>query len=290
MELEVENASFMLDTLGKDCEPLQFLRELTENAIQAVQATPQNRGQVIWDLDWASYDADGLVKVCCIDTGIGMSADELKRYINHLSASRHLQSLRGNFGIGAKVAAAPRNPHGIVYVSWKGGQGSMIQLWRDPASQKWGLKQFRLADGSYDHCVPLEESVRPEPLRHLDHGTMVLLLGKSPEDSTMEPPAGVENRHKWIARYLNKRYFRFPEGIEIRAREGWQEPRSNTKRNFLGRIHGQRYYLERASIASGTVELAGARGALVDPRRAPGGAQPRLPVGFDWSSGRPLPG
>ena len=42
MELEVENASFMLDTLGKDCEPLQYLRELTENAVQAV-GEPRSR-------------------------------------------------------------------------------------------------------------------------------------------------------------------------------------------------------------------------------------------------------
>ena len=93
---------------------------------------------MIWDLDWASYDADGMVKLSCIDTGIGMSADELKRYINHLSASRHEQSLTGNFGIGAKVAAAPRNPHGIVYVSWKDGEGSMIQLCRDASDRQVG--------------------------------------------------------------------------------------------------------------------------------------------------------
>ena len=220
MELEVENASFMLDTLGKDCEPVQYLRELTENAVQAVNATGEAQGEVIWDLDWNGYDADGLMKLCCIDTGIGMSAGELKRYINHLSASRHTQSLQGNFGIGAKVAAAPRNPHGIVYVSWKDGIGSMIQLWRDPATEKWGLKQFRLADGNYDHCVPVDDAVKPEPLEGKDHGTMVILLGQAPEDNTMEAPVGAENRTKWIAKYLNQRYFAFPAGVEIKVREG----------------------------------------------------------------------
>ena len=258
MELEVENASFMLDTLGKDCEPLQFLRELTENAIQATQAVPGRRGKVIWDIDWATYDADGLVKLCCIDTGVGMSAEELKRYINHLSASRHVQSLHGNFGIGAKVAAAPGNPHGIVYVSWKDGRGSMIQLWRDLSNDKWGLKQFELADGSYDHCLPLDDTVKPEALKDLDHGTMVLLLGKDRADNTAEPPPGVDNRAKWIIRYLNQRYFQFPTGVEVRVREGWEEPRENSKRNFLRRAKGQGYFLKQASTASGTVALADA--------------------------------
>lgn len=257
MELEVENASFMLDTLGKDCEPLQFLRELTENAIQAAEGVP-GRGKVIWDIDWATYEADGLVKLCCVDTGVGMSAAELKRYINHLSASRHVQSLHGNFGIGAKVAAAPGNPHGIVYVSWKEGQGSMIQLWRDPDSDKWGLKQFELGDGGYDHCLPLDDAVKPEALKDLDHGTMVLLLGKERGENTMEPPAGVENRAKWIIRYLNQRYFRFPSGVEVRVREGWEEPRENSKRNFLRRAKGQGHFLKQASTAFGTVPLSDA--------------------------------
>src|SRR5215211_3213866 len=258
MELEVENASFMLDTLGKDCEPLQFLRELTENGLQAVLATPEGCGELIWDLDWAGYDADGLMKLACIDTGIGMSAEELKRYINHLSASRHLQSVHGNFGIGAKVAAAPRNPHGIVYVSWKEGRGSMIQLWRDPGSAKWGLKQFQLADGSYDNCVPLDDAVKPEQLGGRDHGTMVVLLGHGPDDNTMEAPAGVENLSKWITKYLNQRYYRFPEDIQVRVREGWEAPRADTRRNFLRRVHGQRHFLDRSSVAAGAVALSAA--------------------------------
>lgn len=259
MELEVEDASFMLDTLGKDCEPLQFLRELTENGIQAVQATANALGEVIWDADWTSFDAEGLLKLCCIDTGIGMSGEELKRYINHLSASRHIQSLQGNFGIGAKVAAAPRNPHGLVYVSWKDGQGSMIQLWRDPKTRRWGLKQFEVEPGVFDYCLPLDEAVKPDAFGPRDHGTMVVLLGDHAEANTMEPPAGLENRSKWIAQYLNQRYFRFPEGMIVKAREGWDSPRSDTGTNKLRQVRGQGHYLDRHSVSSGQVQLSGAR-------------------------------
>ena len=259
MELEVENASFMLDKLGQDCEPLQFLREITENAVQAVRATPAGRGEVIWDLDWVSFDADGLVKLCCIDTGVGMSGDELKRYINHLAASRHEQRLDGNYGVGAKVAAATRNPEGMVYLSWKEGRGSMIQLWRDPATHKWGLKQFHLGDGVYDHCVPLDDAVKPEPLQGLDHGTVVVLLGDSPEANTMEPVAGVDNRSKWIAKYLNQRYFRFPADVELKVREHWDARRPDRGRGYLRRVHGQQHYLQRHSIVHDTLLLTGAR-------------------------------
>jgi len=194
-----------------------------------------------------------------VDTGIGMSAEELKRYINRLSASRHEQRLDGNYGVGAKVAAATRNPHGIVYSSWKDGRGSMIQLWRDPESGKWGLKQFQLIDGSYDHCMALDDAAKPDALQGRDHGTVVVLLGDGREANTMEPPTGVENRQKWIAKYLNQRYFRFPDGVEIKAREQWDAPRPDRERGYLRRVHGQQHYLERHSVARGAVPLTGAR-------------------------------
>ena len=38
----------------------------------------------------------------------------------------------GNFGIGARFSAAPRDPHGLVYMSWKRGVGHMVHLWFDP--------------------------------------------------------------------------------------------------------------------------------------------------------------
>lgn len=231
MELEVENASFLLDKLGQDCEPLQFLRELTTNGVQAIQTAGEGaHGEVIWDLDWTSFDADGLTKLCCIDTGVGMSGDELRRYINRLAASGRVQALDRNFGVGAKVAAASGNPHGIVYLSWKDGIGSMIQLHRDRDSGRWGLKQFPLGGGRFGHCITLDDAVKPDALRGHDSGTMVVLLGDSADANTMRPPAGVENRDKWIAGYLNRRYYTFPAGIEVKVREQWDAPRPDRQR------------------------------------------------------------
>ena len=84
---------------------------------------------MIWDVNWPHYDLDDVFKLCCIDTGIGMTGPEMVEYINKLSSSLHQQSSGGNFGVGAKIAAASRNPHGIVYMSWKEGVGHMIHLW-----------------------------------------------------------------------------------------------------------------------------------------------------------------
>jgi hypothetical protein len=66
-------------------------------------------------------------------------------------------------------------------------------------------------------------------------------------------------RSRWILRYLNSRYFRFPDGIAVKAREGWELPRTNTRHNFLRAVDGQNAWLEENAAAKGSVELSDAR-------------------------------
>jgi len=41
LPMTVSNIGFLLDRLGQDCHPLQFLRELTQNSIEAIERTHQ---------------------------------------------------------------------------------------------------------------------------------------------------------------------------------------------------------------------------------------------------------
>jgi hypothetical protein len=141
--MSVHNVGFLLDRLGQDCSPLQYLRELTQNAIEAVMRTGEP-GQIVWDVDWISYDLGGPMKLCIVDTGDGMTGEEMIRFINQLSSSGSEQSFTGNYGVGAKIAAATKNPAGVVYQSWKDGDGCMIQLEKIPASGEYGLRQWEL--------------------------------------------------------------------------------------------------------------------------------------------------
>jgi hypothetical protein len=258
LPMTVHNTGFMLDRMGKDCSPLQFLRELTQNAIEAIAETPDGRGEVVWDVDWNQWElSDGeLYKLACIDTGVGMTGEEMLQYINMLSSSTHVQSHEANYGVGAKVAAATRNHAGLIYLSWKDGIGSMIHLWRDPATGQYGLRQFPHRDGTFSHWTRVEDSVKPEQIK--DHGTMVILLGNERDQNTMHAPKGVTTPSRWVSRYLNTRYFAFPKGITVRAREGWENPRSNTDTNLLRTVTGQRDYLSKHAISSGTLKLSSA--------------------------------
>lgn len=256
LEMSVANTGFIVDRIGRDCAPLQYLRELTQNSLEAIRDTPEQRGEIVWDVDWNHYDLTGQFKLAIIDTGIGMTGPEMLTYINQLSSSRHEQSHQKNFGVGAKVAAATKNHAGLLYVSWKDGQGWMVHLWRDSQTGQYGVARPQLEDGSRREYLRISDDIKPDQIK--EHGTMVVLLGMTDMQNTIEAPPGIEGRQRWIAKYLNTRYFDFPGNVDVKVREGYQSPRTDTRRNFLRTITGQKPFLDEESDWHGTVPLTGA--------------------------------
>lgn len=257
LPMTVDKVGFLLDRLGRDCSPLQYLRELTQNSIEAIERTGE-LGQIVWDVDWTSYDlGGGPMKVCVVDTGDGMSGEELIKFINQLSSSGSEQSFTGNYGVGAKIAAATKNPAGVIYQSWKNGDGWMVQLEKNSTTGEYGLRQWELKDGSYSYYVPLDDAVRPDEITA--HGTKVILMGAKNSDSTIGPPPDAASPSRWISKYLNTRYFQFPPELTLKAREGWDSPRSDKDRNLLRTITGQKSYLDQHATSSGIEVLSSAR-------------------------------
>ena len=262
MPMKVANMAFLLNKLGDDCGPLQYVRELTQNGLDGIKATGVG-GEIVWDVAWQHLDLSGVFKLCCIDTGIGMTGPEMVRYINELSSSMHQQSATGNFGVGAKIAAISRNPEGLIYMSWKDGIGHMIHLWFDQEAQIYGLKRWPSNGGEF--WTRVSDDLKPDAIDQ--HGTVVTLLGRSVEEDTMEPVNGAATKSRWMFRYLNSRYFRFPQGVTVRAREGWAKPRDNSRHNFLRVVDGQGAWLDAHAQSSGVVALtdAVARWWLLSP-------------------------
>lgn len=161
----------------------------------------------------------------------------------------------GNYGVGAKIAAATRNPHGVIFLSWKGNEGAMIQLFRSKTGQ-YGLMQWELLDKSYRHFKPVEDDVKPELIKA--NGTKVVLLGNSKEDNTMLAPVEAQSPSRWISKFLNTRYFKFPDGIIVKAREGWDYDPNDSHNNYLRHITGQGPYLKHHASYSGTLKLSNA--------------------------------
>jgi hypothetical protein len=259
-ELDVANASFFVEKLGAECGDLQALRELTMNGIQAIAALGRNAGgRVIWDLDWKRLEGTGgrVRKLSMIDTGIGMTPDALRFYINHLAASSHTQSRRQNFGVGAKIAAGSRNPHGLEYRSWHDGHGALVCFMRHPDG-RWGLQPQAWSDGRTDFWRPLDEHDKPWALLGQRHGTQVVLLGQHERDDTTQAPKSVvEGRRQWITRYLNSRFLHMPSAIEVLVREGQAKTNERNASQLL-RVHGQDHHLNQRAVHAGSVELSDA--------------------------------
>lgn len=252
LPMSVHNVGFLLDRLGQDCSPLQYLRELTQNGKEAIDRVGSS-GQIIWDVDWITFDLTGVMKLCVIDNGDGMTGEEMMKFINQLSSSGSVQSMTANYGIGAKIATATKNPAGVVYQSWKNGEGYMIHLEKNIDTGEYGLRQWELEDGTYAHYIKLDDDVKPSEIDQ--HGTKVILFGLVDTDNTMTPPKEVSSPSRWISKYLNTRYFHFPKGMSIKSREGWGHSRSDKDRNILRTITGQKSYLDKHSVTSGCHQL-----------------------------------
>ena len=207
-------------------------------------------------MDWVRFDCSGgrLRKLSVIDTGTGMTPEQLHNYINQPAASGREQSSTGNFGVGAKVAAGSRNPAGLEYRSWHDGQGSLVCFKRH-RDGRWGLEPQHWGNGHTDFWRPLSEADKPWLLRSQAHGTQVVLLGQHERhDTTRAPESVTEARRQWITRYLNGRFLRLPHQIELLVREnhGGHEP------GPLQQIHGEQHHVERHAVAAGATELSDA--------------------------------
>ena len=83
---------------------------------------------------------------------------------------------------------------------------------------------------------------------------MVVLLGPDTEANTADAPPKALMPRKWILRYLNTKFFRFPEGVAVKAREGWNLPRGD-RHNFLRTVTGEGPWLNENSQEKGVVRL-----------------------------------
>ncbi|MGA2255136.1 MAG: hypothetical protein ABSG53_10780, partial [Thermoguttaceae bacterium] len=214
LPLEVAHTSFLLERLGQDCQPLQYLRELTQNSLEAIGRSGQSV-DILWHAAPISFaSGNSGLKLSITDSGDGMIAGELESHINRLSSSGSQQTHAGNFGVGAKISTALNNPTGVRYRSWKHGLGHEILLCRDTTG-RYGLRQYALGNDEFSYSPQVADSNKPAMIE--THGTGVTLLGQN-EESNTAMPAGVTSP-AWISKYLNSRYSRFPQAATVRVDE-----------------------------------------------------------------------
>src|ERR1051325_1607236 len=86
--MTVANIAFLLDRLAADTPPNQQIRELTENALEAIerrQKTDLSEGTIRWDVDWDNLKRTGQYKLSIVDNGDGMTSQQMLDYLNALA-------------------------------------------------------------------------------------------------------------------------------------------------------------------------------------------------------------
>lgn len=238
--IKVCNVNTAMRRSTSECPPLQFLREFTQNGIEAGART------VRFDTDWDLYDQVGVRKLCVIDDGSGMSDQELEGYINGLYSSGRQSSLTGNQGAGAKISSLERNPAGVCYVSSQAGALHTCTLMRN----KYGDHGLRIINGLA--VQPLTASERPTQLP--GDGTMTTFLGRSAKDDTTNlgsyvKQGKVKSTRNWVEEEISSRYYTpFPPGVTVQVRSDFQDRNSPwiTVQSF-------QEILRREAMQSGTI-------------------------------------
>lgn len=252
--MEVANIDFLIERLGQDCGDLQFLREFTQNSLDAIRRGGPTEGHIGWDY---VQTPDGVRKLTIVDNGCGMTGADMLQYINKLSSGASEQGLGANFGLGAKIAGAVTNPHGLLYISKVAGDSCYYVVRLMKAEGQYGLQLWGDEESGFDHfaTIPVDElDENPEfsalvhaNLRESQSGTQVIFYGNSDTDDTA---AGSSSQ--WVGKAINTRYFQFPGNVKLQCRE-------TASGSGLRPTRGQKWALDRMAQHSGVVELQNAR-------------------------------
>ncbi|MHB8303082.1 MAG: hypothetical protein ACYDC6_09640 [Acidobacteriaceae bacterium] len=260
-----KGVSFMVHRLGTEVGPLKQVRELLINSFEAVQAYQQAnssestfRGKVDVCADPYYLKNEHVRKAAFCDNGIGMDAHELRKYFNTLAESGKRQSIDENFGVGAKISTAAWNPYGVEIRSWKKGKGHLVRLVHDQRTDQYGLEQFEMEDGTFPDYLDLSQVESPSDYKSQiieDHGTMVILLGKTLDHDTTSAPETQEVTHRdyWFQHVANKQFYRIPFGITLTSRLALVDGKPHTRT-----IEGYASVLDEFKTQSGMVQLSDA--------------------------------
>jgi hypothetical protein len=161
----------------------------------------------VWDLAWERFEAFGgrIRKLSVIDTGTGMTAEQMRDYINQLAASWPRAVAHGQ--LRRRSPRWPRDHDAPTGSSTAPGTRAKARSrFRRHRDARWGLEPQTWSEGRIDFWRPLVENDKPWLLRGLAHRTQVVLLGEDERHDTPQAPNSVTGtRLQWITRRLHAR-------------------------------------------------------------------------------------
>lgn len=212
--LGIGDRKFLINRLVQQAPINTLVREFFKNADENAALAPLGHRVV----EIYPTVIEGVRKLTFFNTGIGMSASELKTATDLSSSVNKSMSLDGNFGIGAKVSGLAASPDGIRYRSCKDGEVNEVTIGWDPEEDTYVRFNVQLPDGSFETIYDVTAAAIGEG-RVVDHDwTEVVLFGESPKHDTVAEPIGVgkEVDRSFIATSIFRRFVEFAHGVEVK--------------------------------------------------------------------------
>ena len=166
-----------------------------------------------------------------------MTPQEMLLNLNSLGGSTRNNEYY-NHGCGAKIAGLAHNREGLIYRSWKNGQGYVAKFMRNEMG-RYGMVKIKNRN-----THPLPEIEKPAEIK--EHGCMVTLLGDSFEQNTTEPVKGNygtllknsrNSKTEWLSAYLNTKFYNVPNNIKLTCSR-FLENRTTTVNIIKGHEYG----------------------------------------------------
>lgn len=277
MKVSITGASNFVNRMFEACGNYQWAREFLKNSREA------GAKKIEFGIEWQAVEKLGLYRRTIADDGCGMSREELHNFFSTLGlGGKTIGGIHDNFGVGAKIAALPWNPEGLVVISYKDSKASMIKIVLDPESNEYELVDFDTGAGVTCVIDPNDvdwnsdinwADVAPDWCRK--HGTVIVLLGSEEyPDTILGNYRAAERDIKGLSVYLNTRFWDLSDidvlVAELRSdkKNSWplsRNEKDDTKRPNNRTIKGAKYYL--TEVASSSSKLIAADSLALDEGR-----------------------
>ncbi|WP_433452541.1 ATP-binding protein [Streptomyces sp. CA-142005] len=263
--MRTSNTGPLIERVHRESHPFQWAREALINAREA------GATQVEFGVEWHAVEQHGVYRRTVADDGSGMAYDEIEKFLNTFGGGgKPIGDVHQNYGIGVKTSLLPWNKHGLVVISVKDGDESLVWLQHDPVTGEYGLRRIPATDETGRDTI--EHVVEPSPIDGLDwseavpdfvrkagHGTVLILLGNAPDqDTVLGDPDREEGRPHALRHYLNTRVWNFVQDMDVKVLEFRTQDREQWPRERAGAFSGSRAAAHRRTVV-------GAKASIVQP-------------------------
>ena len=197
LTIDPQGMARFIDREAAAMDPLQLWRELVQNGIEAGADSITIDG-------WQDPDTNHWLARCS-DHGSGMTSAQLTEHL----ATMHTRVKGGeNYGVGARMAALPRNPAGVTFASRTATSEGLVRLVKFRGA--YGVKEWDVVDeDGYEVNHEFVTAEQSELGQVKNTGTAVILHGDGHED-TWDPSVSYQ-----VHKFLSQRYYHLPEGVRV---------------------------------------------------------------------------